>query len=348
LNIESAEKTYNYCNDKLTTPAFSTQGLLNQMKVKVVCTTDDPCDSLEHHQNFSAQDQDLKLLPTFRPDKAIKIGGDHYNDYLEDLGRICDKNISGYVDLMDCLKTRIDFFSSLGCKVSDHGLEKVYGRNVGPEKLDQILKKRINGQLLTADEIKDFCGGIMIDLGRLYADQGWAMQLHLGALRNNNTRLLKALGPDTGFDSIGDYPHAEDLSFLLNSLDSTDQLPKTIIYNLNPADNAVIASMIGNFNDGTVKGKIQYGSGWWFLDQKDGMEKQINALSNMGILSCFIGMLTDSRSFLSFPRHEYFRRILCNLIGNDVTKGELPEDYEWLGSIVQDICYNNAKEYFNF
>jgi glucuronate isomerase len=348
LNNESAEKIYHNCNDKLRAPEFSTQGLLNQMKVKVVCTTDDPCDSLVHHQNFSVQDQDLKLLPTFRPDKAINIGGEHFIEYLEDLGSICDKNIGGYDDLMVCLKTRIDFFSSLGCKVSDHGLEKVYGRKVGPEKLDQILKKRINGDILTPDEIKDFTGRIMIDLGRLYADEGWVMQLHLGALRNNNTRLLKALGPDTGFDSIGDYTHAEDLSFLLNSLDSTDQLPKTIIYNLNPADNAVMASMIGNFNDGTVKGKIQYGSGWWFLDQKDGMEKQINALSNMGLLSCFIGMLTDSRSFLSFPRHEYFRRILCNLIGKDVTKGELPEDYEWLGSIVQDICYNNAKEYFNF
>lgn len=348
LNERSAQRIYESCNEKLNSEHYSTQGLLQKMNVDVVCSTDDPIDSLEHHKEFIKQGKNLRLFPTFRPDKSILINSETYIEYIEKLGDVCQKNISDYSDLIQCLKSRMEYFEKHGCKVSDHGINKVFGREVSENQLNSIFQKRLSGHSLGKEEMENFIAGIMTDLGRIYADRGWIMQLHLGALRNNNARMLNKLGPDTGFDSIGDYAQAEDLSFFLNKLDSTDQLPKTIIYNLNPADNEVMASMIGNFNDGSVKGKIQYGSAWWFLDQKDGMEKQINALSNMGLLSCFIGMLTDSRSFLSFPRHEYFRRILCNLIGRDVANGELPEDYAWLGGIVKDICYNNAKNYFNF
>jgi glucuronate isomerase len=346
LRPESAERIYDACNEQLHSNGFGAQGLLAKMNVETVCTTDDPVDNLEHHQAHRANDPAIKMYPAFRPDKAILIGGAYYNDYIDRLAKAADTEIQSYPDLLVALRKRIDFFHEQGCRISDHGLNKLHARSFTERQMKDIFRKKRDGQEPTPEEQAIFTAGLMHELGKCYAEKGWVMQLHLGALRNNNSRLLKALGPDTGFDSIGDYNQAEDLSGFLNGLDKVDQLPKTIIYNLNPADNEVMATMVGNFNDGKIRGKMQWGSAWWFLDQKDGMEKQLNTLSNMGLLSCFVGMLTDSRSFLSFPRHEYFRRILCNLIGKDVHKGELPYDEAWLGGIVQDICYQNAKDYF--
>ncbi|WP_235295829.1 glucuronate isomerase [Portibacter marinus] len=348
LNKESAEYIYDSCNEKLKTAEFSAKGLLKQMNVEVVCTTDDPADELNFHQSFSEQDNHFKMLPTFRPDKAIMISKEGYRSYIESLSITAGQKIENYSELLVALKQRINDFETLGCKLSDHGLSKIFSIRTNEKELDDIFCKRLAGYSISDEESQTFMSGLMHELGKLYSEKQWTMQLHLGALRNNNDRMLRELGPDTGFDSIGDFTLAQDLSDYLNALDNEKALPKTIIYNLNPRDNEMIATMTGNFNTGAIKGKVQYGAAWWFLDQKDGMEKQLNALSNMGLLSCFIGMLTDSRSFLSFPRHEYFRRILCNLIGRDVHNGELPNDMDWLGSIVKDICYRNAKAYFNF
>lgn len=348
LRPETAEQIYDTCNEQLQSEDYGTQGLLAKMNVDTVCTTDDPIDSLEYHQAHRNSQTEVKMFPAFRPDKVLLIGRDTYNEYIDLLAKAADLEIHTYQDLLSALQNRIDFFHEQGCKVSDHGLNQVFHRDFTPQQLAAIFAKKRSGQTISAAEEQVFIAGLMHKLGQMYAQKSWVMQLHLGALRNNNSRLLKTLGPDTGFDSIGDYQYAADLSGFLNRLDSIDQLPKTILYNLNPRDNEIMATMIGNFNDGKVRGKMQFGSAWWFLDQKDGMEKQINALSNMGLLSCFIGMLTDSRSFLSFPRHEYFRRLLCNMIGKDVHNGELPYDEEWLGGIVRDICYNNARDYFQF
>lgn len=348
LSPKTAEAIYEQCNEQLQSPDFSTQGLLKKMKVEVVCSTDDPIDTLEHHQAHAKSGNSLRMFPAFRPDKAILIGNDTFLPYLEQLSKAADIDISTYTDLITVLQKRVNYFHENGCRLSDHGLNKIHVQPATAIELQHILDKRLTGQPITTIESQKFMSSVLQALGQMYAEKGWVMQLHLGALRNNSTRMMRELGPDTGFDSIGDYPQASDLAAFLNSLDDLNKLPKTIIYNLNPSDNEVMATMIGNFNDGSIKGKMQFGSGWWFLDQKDGMTKQLNALSNMGLLSCFIGMLTDSRSFLSFPRHEYFRRLLCNLIGQDVHKGELPNDEQWLGSIVQDICYRNAKNYFGF
>ncbi len=348
LSATNAKQMFDACTAQLRDTAYTTQGLLKKMNVEVVCTTDDPVDNLAYHQSYAATNPSVKMFPAFRPDKAILINQSNYLAYLRKLEEIADINIANYDDLLAALQKRIHYFSENACKISDHGLNKVFARPFTMDELRRVFSKRLNEQHLSQEEVETFISGIMHHLGVMYAEQGWVMQLHLGALRNNSTRMMRELGPDTGFDSIGDYPQAQDLAAFLNGLDNVNKLPKTIIYNLNPSDNEVMATMIGNFNDGSVRGKIQYGSGWWFLDQKDGMEKQINALSNMGLLSCFIGMLTDSRSFLSFPRHEYFRRILCNLIGKDVHNGELPNDEAWLGGIVQNICYQNAKHYFDF
>ncbi len=348
LNPQTAERIYEQCNAQLASEGYSTQGLLAKMNVDTVCSTDDPIDSLEHHQAHRATDPNIKMYPAFRPDKAILINTDTYNAYIDKLSQAAGIDINNYQDLLAALQNRINFFDSQGCRVSDHGLNKVFSVPFTEQQLSAIFDKKRIGQALSEAEVQTFMSGLMYELGKMYADKGWIMQLHLGALRNNSQRMLQKLGPDTGFDSIGDYAQAEDLAAFLNGLDTVDKLPKTVLYNLNPRDNEVMATMIGNFNDGSVRGKMQFGSAWWFLDQKDGMEKQMNALSNMGLLSCFIGMLTDSRSFLSFPRHEYFRRLLCNMIGKDVHNGELPYDEKWLGGIVNDICYFNAKNYFNF
>jgi glucuronate isomerase len=348
LSKTTAQEVYNNCNAQLQQKDFSVQQLLTKMNVEVACTTDDPADSLSYHQHFAKQGKSFKMNPTFRPDKVYAFDSpESYNLYLERLSDPTGISIEKFDDLLGVLKSRIDFFHSLGCRASDHGLETICGEKELQEA-ESIFKKIRNGKALFVDEQKTLRCAILVELSKMYHAKGWAQQFHVGALRNNNSRMLRKLGPDTGFDSIGDFSQARAMVTFIDRLDATDQLAKTILYNLNPADNELFATMAGNFNDGTSPGKIQWGSGWWFLDQKDGMEKQMNALSNMGLLSRFVGMVTDSRSFLSFPRHEYFRRILCNLIGNDVTKGELPNDIPWLGKMVQDICYHNAKNYFGF
>lgn len=348
LNEKSAEKIYIETSEKINSEAYSTQNLLKKVNAEVVCTTEDPIDSLEHHQKLAKNPFGTKVSTAFRPDKAILISNDGYNAYLDTLGDVSGIAINSYSDLCNALKNRIEFFAQNGCKLSDHGLDQIYFENFTESEINSIFKKKRENQVISPEEALKFQSAILLFLSETYHEFGWVQQFHLGALRNNNARMHRILGPDTGWDSISDFPQAQKLSSFLNALDSKDKLTKTIIYNLNPADNEVMATMIGNFNDGSVKGKVQFGSGWWFLDQKDGMTKQLNALSNMGLISCFVGMLTDSRSFLSFPRHEYFRRILCNLLGDEIKRGELPNDMEWIGKMVQDISYNNAKEYFKF
>ncbi len=349
LSPKTARKIYDECSEKLRTPDYSVRNLLRKMNVEVVCTTDDPLDSLEYHQQLKNEGTfEIQMRPAFRPDKFILIGNPNFANFIQKLAAIVGFEIRSYDDLTKALRARADFFASLGCLLSDHGLEQLYAADFTTEDANAIFKKALAGQTITSAEQVLYQSAILHHLGTMYHELGWTQQFHIGALRNNNTRALRLLGPDTGWDSIGDWSQAMALSKFLGRLDEYNQLAKTIIYNLNPADNEVIATMIGNFNDGSIAGKIQFGSGWWFMDQKDGMEKQMNALSNMGLLSRFVGMLTDSRSFLSFPRHEYFRRILCNMFGNDIENGELPNDTEWIGQVVQNICYNNAKQYFGF
>jgi glucuronate isomerase len=349
LSPENAEEIYDKTAKILQEKTHSANGLLKLMNVESLCTTDDPIDLLEYHTAIQKDPSKVKTFPTFRPDNSFAVENvKTYNKYLLRLERVSNSSIENYVDLLNALENRIEFFNDHGCRLSDHGLGQLHFFET--EKYDiSILFNKIKAfKDLTVDEVAFFKSKTMISLAKMYHKKGWTQQFHLGVIRDNNKRLLKELGPDTGFDSIGDFSQAEALTGFLNTLDSTNELTKTIVYNLNPADNEVFATMVGNFNDGTIKGKIQYGAAWWFLDQKDGIEKQINTLSNQGLLSCFVGMLTDSRSFLSFPRHEYFRRILCNIIGTDVANGELPDDEAFLGKIVSDICYYNAKNYFNF
>ncbi len=348
LNEKSAEKIYIETSEKINSQAYSTQNLLKKVNAELVCTTEDPIDTLEFHQKFANNSTGIKMSTAFRPDKAILIANDGYNAYLDTLGDVSGVAINTYADLQSALRNRIEFFNANGCKLSDHGLNQIDFEEFTETEVSAIFKKKRENRIISPEEALKFQSAILIFLSETYHEFGWVQQFHLGALRNNNARMHRILGPDTGWDSIGDYPQAQKLSAFLNALDSKDKLTKTIIYNLNPADNEVMATMIGNFNDGSVRGKVQFGSGWWFLDQKDGMTKQLNALSNMGLISCFVGMLTDSRSFLSFPRHEYFRRILCNLLGDEIKRGELPNDMEWIGKLVSDISYNNAKEYFKF
>ncbi|MFN3802782.1 glucuronate isomerase [Belliella pelovolcani] len=349
LGPDTGANIYKQTTALLQTPEYHTQGLLKKMNVELVCSTDDPVDNLEFHKIAESSSPNTKLLPAFRPDKVYAVEHPQsYNVYLQRLSDSSGVSINQYDDLLSALQNRIEFFHSNGGSLSDHGLEQLYYFELGTYDIQIIFSKVISGKSLDQQEIQYFKFHTLYELCKMYHAKGWTQQFHLGALRNTNERMLGLLGPDTGFDSIGDFSQARALASFLNLLDGTDQLTKTILYNLNPSDNEVMATMIGNFNDGSVKGKIQFGSAWWFLDQKDGMEKQINSLSNMGLLSCFVGMLTDSRSFLSFPRHEYFRRILCNLIGQDVANGELPADEAWLGKIVSDISYYNAKNYFNF
>ncbi|MFT3919286.1 glucuronate isomerase [Cloacibacterium sp.] len=348
LNEKTAEGIYEETSARLNSSEYSCQNLLRKVNVKVVCTTEDPTDTLEYHQKMRANGLDIKVSTSFRPDKSILIGLEGYNEYIDALGQSAGIEIQSYDDLCNALQKRISYFNDNGCKVSDHGLEQIYFEEFTASEIQNIFIKKRSNQELSQEEILKFQSSVLLFLSETYHQFGWVQQFHLGALRNNNARMHRILGPDTGWDSIGDFSQARKLSQFLNALDTKDKLTKTILYNLNPADNEVLATMIGNFNDGSVKGKVQFGSGWWFLDQKDGMTKQMNALSNMGLLSCFIGMLTDSRSFLSFPRHEYFRRVLCNLLGKEIESGELPNDMELIGKMVSDISYHNAEEYFNF
>ncbi|WP_187263335.1 glucuronate isomerase [Pontibacter beigongshangensis] len=350
LKPETAREIYDSCTEMLQTDEFSVRGILKQMNVKVICTTDDPADSLEHHQKIKADDFGIKVLPTYRADKAMSPETAGYLEYLQKLEKASGVAINNFQGLKDALKQRHDFFHEQGGRLSDHGLETIYAEDYTDEEINSIFDKILSRQQISTEELLKFKSAMLMFLALMDHEKGWTQQFHLGALRNNNLRMVRELGPDTGFDSIGDFSVAQPLAKFMGRLDDSNQLAKTILYNLNPRDNEVFATMIGNFNAGSsTPGKIQFGSGWWFLDQKDGMEKQMNALSNMGLLSHFVGMLTDSRSFLSYPRHDYFRRILCNLIGNDVENGELPEsEMEWLGQMVENICYNNAKNYFNF
>ncbi|UPQ78820.1 glucuronate isomerase [Flavobacterium azooxidireducens] len=348
LNEKSAEAIYEETSQKLSTSEFSCQNLLKKVNAEVVCTTEDPTDDLAYHKQLANSDFSVKVSTAFRPDKAILIASETYNSYIDSLSKVVDFEINTYADLCNALSKRIAYFNENGCQLSDHGLDQIQFENYTESEINSIFEKRRKNQPISTLEDAKFQTAILLFLCENYNQHGWVQQFHLGALRNNNARMHRVLGPDTGWDSIGDFSQARNLSALLNALDSKDKLTKTILYNLNPADNEVMATMIGNFNDGSIKGKVQFGSGWWFLDQKDGMTKQMNALSNMGLISCFIGMLTDSRSFLSFPRHEYFRRVLCNLLGDEIKRGELPNDMKWIGKMVADISYNNAKNYFNF
>ena len=349
LHKKTSKHIYEDTSAKLQAKEFSVRGLLEKMNVKLICTTDDPLDNLQFHQQIRNDDWKVKVLPAFRPDKAMNVDdADSFNKYLSGLENVSDTAISGFHDYLSALKKRHDYFVANQCNVSDHGLEEIYAEDYTDAEISSIFKKIRSGNNLDFSENRKFKSAMLVHFAEWDHEKGFIQQYHLGALRNNNSRMLKSLGPDTGWDSVGDFSQARSLAKFLNRLDSSNKLTKTIIYNLNPADNEVFATMIGNFNDGSVAGKIQWGSSWWFLDQKDGMTKQLNTLSNMGLLSRFIGMLTDSRSFLSFPRHEYFRRLLCNLFGEEIENGELPNDIDWIGNVIQDISYNNARSYFNW
>jgi len=349
LDPSSAKSIYENASAQIQTDSFSIKNLIRKMNVKVICTTDDPIDSLEYHKTLSESGFEVKIKPAFRPDKAMEVSSAaNFVAYVKKLESVTNLSVSSFEDYLFALQNRHDFFASMGCSVSDHGLEEIYVEDFTGQEIVSIFAKVLGGKDLNVLEQRKFKSCMLLHFAEWDWEKGWVQQYHLGALRNNNSRMLSKLGPDTGWDSIGDFSQAAALSKFLNKLDSEDKLAKTIIYNLNPADNELMASMIGNFNDGSVAGKIQFGSGWWFLDQKDGIIKQLNALSNMGLVSRFVGMLTDSRSFLSFPRHEYFRRILCNLFGDEIENGELPNDTKWVGQIIQDICYNNANDYFGW
>lgn len=350
LAPDTARGIYERCNELLATDAFSTQGLLAQFNVMVVCSTDDPTDSLEAHRRHAKNPAaKTKLYPTWRPDKVMAVEDvGAFNAWVDKLEAASNVSIGDYRGLLEALQKRHAFFHELGCRASDHGIETAYGEDFTESETATIFAKLRNKARVTPAEIHVYKSALLYELAVMNHARGWAQQLHLGALRNTNTRLLAQLGPDTGFDSIGDFEIARPLSRFLDRLERAGKLTRTVLYNLNPRDNELMATMIGNYQDGSVPGRMQYGSSWWFLDQLDGMEKQMNALSNMGLLSRFIGMLTDSRSFLSYSRHEYFRRLLCNMLGNDVRRGLVPDDRALLARMVADVCFGNAKRYFGF
>ena len=349
LSPKNARQIYDACNAKLNTPEYSCRNIIRMANVHTICTTDDPIDNLQYHQQIKASGFEVAVLPAWRPDKAMMVDDpSFFNNYIDQLAAVAEMTITTFADLMNALDKRHQYFHENGCRLSDHGLDTAYAEDYTSKEIRAIFSKVRSGSKLEVDEILKFKSCMLFEFGLMDHSRGWTQQFHIGPLRNNNTRLFNKIGPDTGFDSIGDKPVAEPLSKFLNKLDMEDKLCKTVLYNLNPADNELYATMIGNFQDGSVPGKMQWGSGWWFLDQKDGMEKQIQTLSNLGLLSRFVGMLTDSRSFLSYTRHEYFRRTLCNILGNDVENGEIPYDMELLGQMVENISFNNAKNYFNF
>jgi glucuronate isomerase len=348
LGPETAKEIYALCSEMLGTKDFSTRRILQRMNVRVVCTTDDPVDSLEHHL-LMKEDRTfpVKVLPAFRADRALGVDSpEEFNRWIGRLEAAANTNIEGYQSFLDAIHRRHDFFHEAGCRISDHGIDQPYSEAFTLTEIRRIFDKARQGRRPEHQEVLQFKSAVLFELARMDAESGWTQQFHLGALRNINSRTMKALGPDTGYDTIGDFEMARSLASFLDSLDRDNKLAKTILYVMNPRDNELVAAMIGSFNDGRIPGKMQFGSAWWFNDQKDGIEKQINALSYIGLLSRFVGMLTDSRSFLSYPRHEYFRRVLCNLLGDDVEKGELPGDEELIGNMVMDICFRNAVRYF--
>lgn len=353
LNPQTAREIYEECNDKLLNdPNYTARGFMRRYHVETVCTTDDPVDSLEYHKQVKDSGFEVKMLPTWRPDKAMAVEVPaEFRAYVEKLSEVSGVTITKFQDMVDALQKRHDFFESMGCKLSDHGIEEFYAEDYTEAEIEAIFNKVYGGTALTQTEILKFKSAMMIIFAEMDYATGWAQQFHYGAIRNNNSKMFKKLGPDTGFDSIGEFNTAKACAKFLDKLNAEGKLTKTILYNLNPCANEVLATMLGNFQDGSLPGKIQLGSGWWFLDQKDGMQKQMNALSVLGLLSRFVGMLTDSRSFLSYPRHEYFRRTLCNLLGTDIENGEIPYtgyEAERVNQMVEDICYNNAKNYFQF
>jgi glucuronate isomerase len=349
LSPSTAAGIYEECSQLLRTPELSVKGLLRKMNVAAICTTDDPVDTLEFHFRLNEEGGGMPVLPCFRPDRAMEVSNPAtFAAYLNRLEGAANIAISSWDDFLYALQDRHDFFASMGCGLSDHGLEEMYTEDFSGIEIESIFNRIRAGKQLHEYEQRKFKSALLLHLAEWDWEKGWVQQYHLGALRSNNTRKRSQTGPDSGWDSIGDFQQARSLAAFLDRLDKDGKLARTILYNLNPADNEMMATMIGNFNDGSMPGKVQFGSAWWFLDQKDGMIKQLNALSNMGLLSRFIGMLTDSRSFLSYPRHEYFRRILCNLFGTEIDNGELPNDVAWIGKIIQDICYYNARSYFSW
>ena len=349
LNSATAKEIYDEASAKIASKEYSVRNLMLKMKVEVVCTTDDPIDNLEYHIKVRKDGFMVKVLPTWRPDASMAVeNAVSYNEYLDKLSVVSGIKIDKFNNLLEALHNRHDFFAAQGCKISDHGLETLYAECYTLSEIESIFKKVRSGKTLDKLEILKFKSAMCYEFGIMDHEKGWVQQWHIGALRNNNSRLFKTLGPDKGFDSIGDFEIGRSLSKFLDRLDKNNKLTKTILYNLNPGNNELLATMAGNFQDGSFPGKIQMGPGWWFLDQKDGIERQMNSLSTLGLLSRFTGMVTDSRSFLSYPRHEYFRRILCNLLGNDVMNGEIPYDKVLLGKMVEDISYYNARNYFQF
>ena len=347
LSTKTAEKIWNKANELLQRDEFSCKELIKKSNVKIICTTDDPVDTLEYHKEILEDKEfNVKILPTFRPDKAINIEKDGFFEWLQKLENAANMKIADIDSLLKALGKRIEFFHEIGCRLSDHGLDPIAFEHGESNEVDSIFKKILKKEILSEREIKVYKGQIMLFLGKEYAKREWTMQIHLGCMRNNNKKMFKLLGPDAGFDSVGDYNYVQDLSNFLDTLDSANKLPKTILYCLNPKDNYVLGSLIGCFQGDGIPGKIQFGSAWWFNDQKEGMIRQMTDLANLGLLPRFVGMLTDSRSFLSYTRHEYFRRILCNLISEWVENNEVPYDMELLGNIVKNISYNNAKNYF--
>jgi glucuronate isomerase len=349
LNRETAREIYESCNAKLKTESFSVRNLLRKMKVRLVCTTDDPADDLIHHQKLKKEGFEISVLPAFRPDSSMNLDDPlAFNAYLIRLEAASSIAISSFSDYLTALKQRHDFFAAQGCRLSDHGLEMVFSENYTESAVKSIFEKVRKGKTADFLERRVFKSALLHILAEWDYEKGWVQQYHLGAIRDNNSRMTRLAGPNTGWDSMGDFPQAQSLAKFLDRLDSAGKLAKTILYNVNPADNDLMATMTGNFNDGSYPAKVQWGAAWWFLDQKDGMIKQLNSLSNMGLLSRFVGMITDSRSFLSFPRHEYFRRLLCNLLGVEIENGELPDDLPWIEKLIRDICFHNAQRFFGW
>ncbi len=347
LGPDTGQMIYDRAGEMLATDPFSVRSLIRKMNVEVICTTDDPIDTLEHHRRIREDGFETLVFPAWRADKAMAPEDpESYNQYLDKLEEASGISIGTFMDLLTALSVRHDYFHEMGCRISDHGLETFYAEEFEHPEMERIFLKVRSRRALNPVEVLKFKSALLIELAVMDHEKGWAQQFHVGALRNNNTRRLDQLGPDTGFDSIGDFRMAASMAGLFDTLDVRGQLAKTILYNLNPADNELLMTMAYNFNDGITPGKMQFGSGWWFLDQKYGMTSQLNTLSSLGLLSRFVGMLTDSRSFLSYPRHEYFRRILCNLVGRDVENGEIPNDHGLLKPLIENICYHNAKEYF--